>query len=79
MNGFTTSWANNLDDPTDIVYLSSDHVDTTDVNGNTVKGAWVFISSSSTVGAVGNEVMATMLLDAKIEEIIDSIQFDPDE
>lgn len=125
MNGFTTSWANDLDNPTDIARMSSNqgqgptamanmgHFEanalfstthgtdfelgesrdlkiknadeaklttwtTNGSKGETVKGAWVFVSSG-TGGAAGLEITATTLSDKEIEEIIDSVEFNPDE
>ncbi len=124
MNGFTTSWANDQENPTDIARMSSDQgqgptatanmgyfeanamfstTHGTDFElgesrdlkiknadeakltawtangskGETVKGAWVFVSSGAD-GAAGLEIMATTLSDSEIEKIIDSIEFDPD-
>lgn len=46
--------------------------------GETVKGAWVFVSSGAD-GAAGLEIAATTLSDKEIEKIIDSVEFNPDE
>ena len=123
-NGFTTAWANDLDETTDLVRLSSDQgqgytagenmayfeanalfstthgedfklgesrnleVDnadqaklttwtTTDVDGNLVYGAWVFVSKGND-GAAGVEIMSLTLSEKDIDKIIDSVEFDPD-
>ncbi|MCZ9293980.1 hypothetical protein [Corynebacterium meitnerae] len=124
MNGFTTSWANDQENPTDIARMSSNQGQgptamanmgyfeanaqfstthgtefelgksrdlkitnadeaklttwtTNGSKGETVKGAWVFVSSG-TGGAAGLEIMATTLSEKEIEKIIDSVEFNPE-
>lgn len=122
--GFTTSWANSQEDPTDIVRMSSDQGQgpnaeanmgyfeanamfksthgpdfklgnskdldiknatqaklttwtTIDKSGRTVNGAWVFVSADDDPAVGGVEIMALTLTKDEINNMIDSIQFDP--
>ena len=122
--GFTTSWANSQEDPTDIVRMSSDQGQgpnaeanmgyfeanamfksthgrefklgnskdldiknatqaklttwtTIDKSGRTVQGAWVFVSSEEDPAVAGVEFMALTLTKNDINNMVDSIQFDP--
>lgn len=123
-NGFTTSWANSQEDPTDIVRMSSDQGQgpnaeatmgyfeanamfksthgpdfklgsskdldiknatqaklttwtTIDKSGRTVQGAWVFVSAEDDPAVAGVEIMALTLTKDEINNMVDSIQFDP--
>jgi len=124
LNGFTTSWANSQEDPTDIVRMSTDQGQgpnaeatmeyfeanamfksthgpdfklgnskdldiknatqaklttwtTIDKSGRTVQGAWVFVSSEEDPAVAGVEIMALTLTKDEINNMVDSIQFDP--
>ena len=124
LNGFTSSWANSQEEPTDIVRLSSDQGQgptaeatmgyfeanamfksthgrefklgnskdldiknatqaklttwtTIDKSGRTVQGAWVFVSAEEDPAVAGVEIMALTLTKDEINNMVDSIQFDP--